>query len=110
MRPSSAAPSSLSVGTLVSTVKCQSLRTSWRKRLELCALNATACSPSARSLVVSVSVSPSRLAVAVTSLPSRVTATSWSLGRPLTSRTRVVDGFLTYASGPGVTAETRGTP
>ena len=62
MRPSSAAPSSLSVGMLVSTVKCQSLRTSWRKRLELCALNATACSPSARSLVVSVSVSPSRLA------------------------------------------------
>ena len=39
MRPSSAEPASSSVGMLVSTVKRQSLRTSWRNRLELVALN-----------------------------------------------------------------------
>ena len=94
----------------VSTVKCQSLRTSRRKTLELLAVKATACSPSGRPEAVMVRVSPSRVVSAVTSLPSNVTATSLSLDSPLMSRTTVGDGFLTYASGPGVTAETRGTP
>ncbi len=60
MRPSIRSSSSFSSGTLVSTVKRQSLRTSRRKRLELLARNATACSPSARSAALMVSVSPSR--------------------------------------------------
>ena len=110
MRPSLAEPSSSSVGMLVSTVKCQSLRTSLRNRLELVALNATACLPSARSVAGSVRVSPSRRASAVTSSPSRVTLTSLSAGRPLTLSTTVDEALLTNASGPGVTADTRGTP
>ena len=110
MRPSSAEPASSSVGMLVSTVKRQSLRTSWRKRLELVALNATACSPSARSVAGSVRVSPERVTSAVTSSPSRVTLTSLSEGRPLTLSTTADELSLTNASGPGVTAETRGTP
>ena len=95
MRPSSTLAASTSVGTLVSTVKCQPLLTSRRNTLELVALKVTACSPSARSLVLMVRVSPSRLAVAVTSSPSRVTATSLSVLSPWTSRTREVDGSLT---------------
>ena len=110
MRPSIRSSSSSSLGMLVSTVKRQSLRTSRRKRLELLARNATACSPSARSAALMVSVSPSRRDWAVTSSPSRVTATSLRSDRPLMSRTTVGEGSLTYASGPGVTAETRGTP
>ena len=110
MRPSIRSSSSSSLGMLVSTVKRQSLRTSRRKRLELLARNATACSPSARSPALMVSVSPSRRDWAVTSSPSSVTATSLRSDRPLMSRTTVGEGSLTYASGPGVTAETRGTP
>ena len=58
MRPSSMSVARTSVGTLVSTVKRQSFCTSRRKTLELVALNVTECSPSARSLVLMVSVSP----------------------------------------------------
>ncbi len=58
MRPSSAEASSLSVGMLVSTVKRQSLRTSWRNRLELVATKVTVCGPSASLPVVNVSLSP----------------------------------------------------
>ena len=44
------------------------------------------------------------------SLPSSVTLIAFRCERPLTSSTTSIEGFLTYAPGPGVTAETRGTP
>ena len=72
-------------------------------------MNETAWAPSDRSPVVKVSLSPLRVALPVTSSPSNVTRTPASLGRPLTSSTTVSEWFLTYESGPGVTAETRGT-
>ncbi len=102
--------SSLSLGMLVSTVKRQASFTVRRIRLELRALNVTACSPSPSSPVVNVSLSPSRLVLAVMFLPSRVTRMSLRFERPLMSSTTSVDGFLTYKPGPGVTAATRGTP
>ncbi len=95
MRPSSAAPSSLSVGMLVSTVKRQSLRTWWRKRLELVATKETVCGPSARLPVVNVSLSPLRVEPAVMSLPSNVTRTPESFCRPCTSRITVRARSLT---------------